>query len=60
MAPPQSIVVLDPLLWPRSTVTTLALHELENNSQLVPNMDGQPPAWIVPPAADREPRPPSG
>jgi hypothetical protein len=60
MAPPQSIVVLDPLSWPRSTVTALALHELEHSGQLVPNMDGQPPVWIVPPTADREPRPPPG
>jgi hypothetical protein len=60
MAPPQSIIVIDPLSWPRSTVTALALRELENSGQLVPNVDGQPPAWIVPPAADREPRPPFG
>jgi hypothetical protein len=37
-----------------------ALHELENGGQLAPNVDGQPPAWIVPPAADREPNPPFG
>jgi hypothetical protein len=60
MAPPQSIQVLDPLPWPRSMVTEFELHELENSSQLVPNVDGQPPAWIVPPAADREPNPPFG
>jgi hypothetical protein len=41
-------------------VTGLALHELENSGQLAPNVDGQPPAWIVPPAVDREPRPPFG
>jgi hypothetical protein len=40
MAPPQSITVIDPLPWPRSTVTAFALHELENGSQLVPNVDG--------------------
>jgi hypothetical protein len=57
MAPPQSIQVLDPLSWPRSTVTEFTLHELENGSQLEPNVDRQPPAWIVPPAADREPNP---
>jgi hypothetical protein len=28
--------------------------------QLAPNVDGQPPAWIVPPAMDREPNPPYG
>jgi hypothetical protein len=60
MAPPQSIQVLDPLPWHRSTVTEFALHELENGGQLAPNVDGQPPAWIVPPAADREPNPPYG
>jgi hypothetical protein len=58
MAPPQSITVIDPLPWPRSTVTAFALHELENGGQLALNMDGQPPAWIVPPAADREANPP--
>jgi hypothetical protein len=41
-------------------VTALALHELEHSGQFVPNVDGQPPVWIVPPAADREPRPPPG
>jgi hypothetical protein len=55
MAPTLPIQVLDPLLWNRSTATEFALHELENGGQLASNMDGQPPAWIVPPAADREP-----
>jgi hypothetical protein len=41
-------------------VTEFALHEFENGGQLVPNVDRQPPAWIVPPAADREPNPPFG
>jgi hypothetical protein len=58
MAPPQSITVIDSLSWTRSTVTVFALHELENGGQLAPNVDGQPAAWIVPPAADREPNPP--
>jgi hypothetical protein len=40
MAPPQSIDVIDPLPWPRLTVTALALHELENGGQLGPNVDG--------------------
>jgi hypothetical protein len=48
MAPPQSIVVMDPLPWPRSTMTELALHELENGGQLVPNVDGQPPTDLEP------------
>jgi hypothetical protein len=60
MDPPQSIVVIDPFPWPRSTVTKLALHELENGGQLALNVDGQPAAWIVPPATDREPNPPYG
>jgi hypothetical protein len=60
MAPPQSITVIDPLPWPRSTVTAFALHELENGGQLVPNMDGQPPAWVILPPAEREPNPPFG
>jgi hypothetical protein len=47
MAPPQSITVIDPLPWPRSTVTAFALHELENGGQLAPNVDGQPTTWIV-------------
>jgi hypothetical protein len=41
-------------------VTAFTLHELENGGQLAPNMDRQPTAWIVPPAADREPNPPHG
>jgi hypothetical protein len=60
MAPTQPIQVLDPLPWHYSTATKFALHELENGGQLAPNLDGQPPAWIVPPAADREPNPPFG
>jgi hypothetical protein len=60
MAPTLPIQVLDPLSWHRSTVTEFELHELENSDQLVPNVDGQPPAWIVPSAVDREPNPPYG
>jgi hypothetical protein len=60
MAPTLPIQVLDPLPWHRSTVTEFMLHELENGSQLAPNVDGPPPAWFVPPAADREPNPPYG
>jgi hypothetical protein len=52
--------VLDSLSRPRSTVTEFALHELENGGQLAPNVSGQPPMWIVPPAADREPNLPFG
>jgi hypothetical protein len=60
MAPTQPIQVLDPLPWHRSTVTEFALNELVNGGQLAPNVDGQPPAWIVPSAADREPNPSFG
>jgi hypothetical protein len=41
-------------------VTDFALNELANGGQMAPNVDGQPPAWIVPPAADREPNPSFG
>jgi hypothetical protein len=51
-------VVLDLLPWNRSTVTVFALSELVNGGQLAPNVEGSPPAWIVPPATDREPNPP--
>jgi hypothetical protein len=60
MAHQQPITVLDPLSWPRSTVTRLVLSELVNASQLVPNVDGQPAVWIVPPSMDQEPKPPHG
>jgi hypothetical protein len=33
------------------------LHELVNGGQLAPNVEGAPPAWIVPPATNREPNP---
>jgi hypothetical protein len=58
MAPPQPITVIDPLLWPRSTATRLALSELVTAGQLAANEDGRPAAWIDPPATDREPNPP--
>jgi hypothetical protein len=60
MAPPQSITVIDPLSWPRSTATRLALSELVSAGQLAVNEDGRPAAWIEPPARDREPNPPFG
>jgi hypothetical protein len=37
-----------------------ALNELVNGGLLAPNVEGAPPAWIVPPALDREPNPPYG
>jgi hypothetical protein len=60
MARQQPITVLDPLPWPRSTVTRLGLSELVTAGQLAANVDGQPAAWIVPPSTDREPNPPHG
>jgi hypothetical protein len=60
MAPQQSITVIDPLPWPCSTVTRLALCELVNAGQLTANEDEQPPVWIDPPARDQEPNPPFG
>jgi hypothetical protein len=60
MAPTQPIAMLVPLLWNRSTVMRFALSELVNGGQLAPNVEGQPPAWIVPPTTDREPNPPYG
>jgi hypothetical protein len=59
MAPPQ-IRVLEPHPWPRSTVTPLALNELVNGGLLVPASNGLYPAWMFPPASDREPNPPYG
>jgi hypothetical protein len=60
MAPPQPIVVLDLLPWTQSTVMEFSLNELMSGGQLVLNVEGSPPTWIVPPAADREPNPPYG
>jgi hypothetical protein len=60
MAPPEPIVELDPLSWNCSTVTVFTLNELVNGGQLVPNVVGSPPAWIVPPAADQEHNPSYG
>jgi hypothetical protein len=57
MAPPQSITVIDPLPWPRSTTTRLALSELVTAGQLAANEYGRPLAWIDPPARDLEPNP---
>jgi hypothetical protein len=60
MAPPHAITAVDPLPWIRSTVTRFALSGLVNGGQLTPNVDGQPAAWIVPPATNREPNLPHG
>jgi hypothetical protein len=58
MAPPQSITIIDPLSWPRSTATRLALSELVTAGQLAANENGRPAAWIDPQVTDREPNPP--
>jgi hypothetical protein len=60
MAPPQTITVINPLPWPRSMATRLALSELVTAGQLAANEDGQPAVWIEPSARDREPNPPFG
>jgi hypothetical protein len=60
MVPPQQIRILEPLSWPRSTVTPFALNELVNSGLLAPAGDGMYPAWMVPPASDKEPNPPHG
>jgi hypothetical protein len=48
MAPQQSITVIDPPTWERSTVTTLSLNLLVSGGQLAANVDAQPAEWIVP------------
>jgi hypothetical protein len=60
MAPPQPITIVDPLPWPRLTVTRLALSELVTTGQLAAKEDGRPAAWIELPTRDREPNPPYG
>jgi hypothetical protein len=57
MAPQQSITVVDPFPWPRSTATRLTLSEQVTAGQLAANEDGRPAAWIEPLARDREPNP---
>jgi hypothetical protein len=41
-------------------VTRLALGELVSAGQLAANEEGRPAEWIVPPAGDHAPNPPSG
>jgi hypothetical protein len=60
MAPPQSITIVNPLPWSRSTVTRFALSELVTAGHLAANEDGRPAAWIEPPMRDREPNPSFG
>jgi hypothetical protein len=39
-------------------VTSFTLNELVNGGLLAPAGEGAYPAWLVPPASDREPNPP--
>jgi hypothetical protein len=41
-------------------VTPLALNELVAGGLLAPAGEGMYPAWMVPPASEREPNPPYG
>jgi hypothetical protein len=60
MAPQPPLVIIDPFAWERSMVTRLALNQLVTAGQLAVNEDGQPAEWIMPPARDHAPNPPSG
>jgi hypothetical protein len=60
MAPQQPLVIVDPYAWERSMVTRLVLNQLVTAGQLAANEEGRPAEWIVPPARDHAPNPPSG
>jgi hypothetical protein len=60
MAPLPPLVIIDPYAWERSSVTRLALGELVSTGPLAANEEGWPAEWIVPPAGDHVPNPPSG
>jgi hypothetical protein len=60
MAPLPPLVIVNPYAWERSTVTRPALNELVSAGQLATNEEGRPAEWIVPPAGDHAPNPPSG
>jgi hypothetical protein len=60
MAPLPPLVIVDPYAWERSTVTRLALGDLVSAGQLAANEEGRPAEWIMPPAGDHTPNPPSG
>jgi hypothetical protein len=60
MAPQQPLIIIDPLVWERSTVTPLALGQLVTGVQLAANEDGQPAEWIVLSERERAPNPPFG
>jgi hypothetical protein len=42
MAPQPPLVIVNPYVWERSTVTRLALTELVSAAQLAANEDGRP------------------
>jgi hypothetical protein len=58
MAPQQSITVIYPPAWERSTATTLSLNLLVAGGQLTVNVEGQPAEWIEPSERDRVSNPP--
>jgi hypothetical protein len=60
MAPLPPLVIVDPYAWERSLVTRLVLGELVSADQLAANEEGRPAEWIMPPAWDHVPNPPSG
>jgi hypothetical protein len=60
MVPQQPLTIVNPLPWERSSATRLALGQLVTAGQLAVNEDGRPAEWIVPPARDHAPNPPSG
>jgi hypothetical protein len=59
MAPLPPLTIVDPYAWERSSVTRLALGDLVSAGQLAANEEGRPAEWIVPPAGDHAPNPPS-
>jgi hypothetical protein len=60
MAPLPPLTIVDPYAWERSSVTRLALGDLVSAGQLAANEEGRPAEWIVSPAGDHAPNPPSG
>jgi hypothetical protein len=60
MAPQQPLIIIDSLVWERSTVTRLALNQLVTAVQLAANEDGWLTEWIVPSGREQAPNPPSG
>jgi hypothetical protein len=48
MVHPPPLVIVDPYVWERSTVTRLALGDLVSAGQLAANEEGRPAEWIMP------------